>query len=513
MSTDQHPEPHEIADLDARATLAAVTDATTGRRAVEVTEMRLAAHWAALHGEPVREAVGELAGLVDPMTHPGGDGTPAIREVCIAELGMARQTHAATARALIADTLDLHHRLPATWKVVEALGCEPWVARRVAVMSRGLDADKVGLVDRAVAKAIGKVAPGKVFDLTAAKIIEADPEAHTQRRERARHERYVKLSKTDEHGFRHIIARVTAGDAVWFDALVDRVADILALEHGHDHNHQELRSLAVGWLARPADLLRLLLDHTYPEQADSEHDDDPEPEAEAAEPAGRPAYAPEHLDATLDRLKALTARQLASLRPRGKVFVHLHQAALQRQAGIARVEGLGPMLAQCLAELLGHADVKLQPVLDLATRPRVDAYEHPERLKDHIWLLAGGDVFPYATAASRDQTDADHVVPYKPPDEGGPSGQTGPHNSAPLRRRHHRWKTHGGYRSRSAGPGRYLWQSPHGPCAPVDDQGTHPLTEQEADLILTAPPGLEIYLPGPAGVDVLIDPSGDWPND
>ncbi|WP_164519667.1 hypothetical protein, partial [Nocardioides ferulae] len=60
------------------------------------------------------------------------------------------------------------------------------------------------------------------------------PEAHTQRRERARHERYVKLSQTDEHGFRHIIAKVTAGDAVWFDALVDRVADILALEHGHN---------------------------------------------------------------------------------------------------------------------------------------------------------------------------------------------------------------------------------------------------------------------------------------
>ncbi|WP_126688170.1 DUF222 domain-containing protein [Nocardioides ferulae] len=196
--------------------------------------MRLAAHWATLHGEPVRQAVDELAGLVDPMTQPGGEGTPEVRDHCIAEFGMARRVHAATARALIADTLDLGHRLPATWRIVQALDCEPWVARRVAVMTRHLPADKVPLVDRAVAKAIGKVAPGKVFDLTAAKIIEADPEAHTRRRERARHERYVKLSKTDEHGFRHIIARVTAGDAVWFDALVDRVADILALEHGHN---------------------------------------------------------------------------------------------------------------------------------------------------------------------------------------------------------------------------------------------------------------------------------------
>uniref|UniRef100_UPI001F0C7C64 13E12 repeat family protein n=1 Tax=Nocardioides ferulae TaxID=2340821 RepID=UPI001F0C7C64 len=230
MPTSQHPQPHEITDLDARATLAAATQTMTTRRAAEVTEMRLAAHWATLHGEPVREAAGELAGLVDPMTQPGGDGTPELREHCIAELGMARHTHAATARALIADTLDLQHRLPKTWAVVEALAAEPWIARRVAVMTRNLPADKVGLVDRAVAKAIGRVAPGKVFDLVAAKIIEADPEAHASRRERARHERYVKLSKTDEHGFRHIIAKVTAGDAVWFDALVDRVADILALE-------------------------------------------------------------------------------------------------------------------------------------------------------------------------------------------------------------------------------------------------------------------------------------------
>ena len=513
MPTAQPTEPHEVADLDgldARATLAAATEAMTTRRAAEVTEMQLAAHWAVLHGEPVREAVDELAGLVDPMTQPGGDGTPEVREVCIAEFGMARRVHAATARALIADTLDIQHRLPATWRVVAALGCDPWVARRVAVLSRGLDLDKVGLVDRAVARAIGRVAPSKVFELVAAKVAEADPEAHTQRRERARHERYVKLSKTDEHGYRHIIARVAAGDAVWFDALVDRVADILAPMHGHDHNHDELRSLAVGWLARPADLLKLLLEHTTPEQpaptpepetADDREAENSEPEAEeegeeerADEPhEGRPVYAPAHLDHTLDRLRALTPRQLAALRPKGKVFVHLHQASLQRQAGIARVEGLGPMLTQALAELLGHADVKLQPVLDLATRPRVDAYEHPERLKDHTWLLAGGDVFPYSTAATRDSVDLDHLVPYRPPDHGGPPGQTGPHNAAPLRRRHHRWKTHGGYRGRAAGPGRYLWLTPHGLGFLVDDQGAHALTERDADLMLTAPPGLDLY--------------------
>ena len=69
---------------------------------------------------------------------------------------MARETHPATTRALIADGLDLVHRLPLTWAVVEAGDCEPWVARKVAVLSRSLLCEQVGRVDRAVAKAIAR---------------------------------------------------------------------------------------------------------------------------------------------------------------------------------------------------------------------------------------------------------------------------------------------------------------------------------------------------------------------
>ena len=61
----------------------------------------------------------------------------------------------------------------------------------------------------------------------------------------------MSLSRSDEFGYRHLIARVTTGDAAWLDAMVDRVADVLAADHGHDHTHDELRSLALGWLAAP----------------------------------------------------------------------------------------------------------------------------------------------------------------------------------------------------------------------------------------------------------------------
>ncbi|HEX5880109.1 MAG TPA: hypothetical protein VF468_17615, partial [Actinomycetota bacterium] len=136
------PAPADVDGLDARATLAAARGGVRARRAAEVEEMRIAAHWAVLHGHPRDDR--------DPMTSPGGEGTPPVREYSLPELAMARDTHTVTTRALLADTLDLQHRLPRTWARVAALECEPWVARKVAVVSRAVPAATVGIVDRAV---------------------------------------------------------------------------------------------------------------------------------------------------------------------------------------------------------------------------------------------------------------------------------------------------------------------------------------------------------------------------
>lgn len=219
----------ELDELDAKGLLDAAREGVRGRRAAELAEMRIAAQWAVVHGEPTDER--------DPMTEPGGEGTPAVREYALVELAMARDTHYATTRALLADTLDLIHRLPRVWAKVTALQCEPWVARKVAVLSRAVPAATVGIVDAAVAAAITGQAPSTVLEIAQAKAIEADPEGYAMRREIERHRRYVSLSRSDEFGYRRVIARVTSGDAAWIDAMVERVAEILAVEHGADHNH------------------------------------------------------------------------------------------------------------------------------------------------------------------------------------------------------------------------------------------------------------------------------------
>src|SRR6476661_9119152 len=125
-----HQPPQAPDEASARALLDSATEALRTRRLAEVAELRLAIQWAVVQGHVRDER--------DPMVIPGGDGTPEVREHAIPELAMARETHPATTRALIADGLDLVHRFPLTWAVVQAGECEPWVARRVTVVARSL---------------------------------------------------------------------------------------------------------------------------------------------------------------------------------------------------------------------------------------------------------------------------------------------------------------------------------------------------------------------------------------
>ena len=467
------PRRSGLTDLDAAATLAAAEASMRARRDAEVHDLLVVAHWADLHSDLPIEDPDTPAHARERMIQPGGDGTPSMREFALAELAWAKEIHHATLRAQVADILDLRHRLPFTFEVMLGRRCEPWVARKVATITRHLDHDRVGVVDRAVAKVIAGESPAVLLELARAKTIEADPEHEADRTDVERRRRYVALSRADSSGYRNVIARVTDGDAVWIDAMVDRVADILALTRGHDHNRDELRSLAMGWLVRPADLLQLLVSHT----ATSDDDE-------------APAWAPAHTAETVARLAALTPRQLTALRPKAVAHVHLTEEALRTRSGVARVEDLGPQLVERLADLLGHADVRLQPVRDLNASLRINQYEHPESLKDHTWHLAGGDAFPFAPRANRAVVDHDHPTPY---DKDGPPGQTGSHNSAPLRRTHHRWKTFGGYRCRQAGPGRYVWATPHGHYYLRDHTGTRRLEPEDGAMILDAPPGVDIY--------------------
>jgi hypothetical protein len=464
----------DLADLSPAALLDLAERGVVARRAAEVDDLRVVAAWAEVHStDPRRDPqTGGRVWAEDRLVHPGGEGTPGVREFSIPALATAREVGASACERDLADVLDLTYRLPRVWARTLELVCPVWLSRKVARLSRRLPADRVWVVDQAVAEALAGEAPGRVLAICEAKVIEADPAAHAARVAAQRRRRYVALSRTDEFGLRHVIARVTAGDAVWIEAMVERIADLIADRHP-DAGRDELRSIALGWLARPAEVLRLLLQG----QDDSQRDG-----GETSRATAFPA----------DLLETLATAKPERFRSQVVLYAHLSDLALVGlEAPVARVEGIGPVLAD--SDLFAHTRVSLKPVIDLNDRVDLNCYEHPVRLAEQRRLTTPGDYFPYATAVPgmTGSVDLDHPRPYDPL---GPPGQTGMHNSGPLGRRHHRWKTHAGYLARQCGTSRWVWRTPHRRYYLVDHRGTRRLDEQEGEMMFDAPDGVELYV-------------------
>lgn len=444
LATFAPPTPTEV--------LARAEWAVLDRRRAFLDELDLVLAWADLHGEePATQVPGG-----DALVALGGDGAPLVQDLCLEELAIARSEHVFSTRALMADALDLRHRLPLLFAQLRLERVDLWVARKVAVLSRRLDRDAVGLVDRAVAEAVGQ-APSRLLTIAEAKVIEADTAIRDADIAAARRTKGVWVTGTRQEGagagLRGVFARLEAADAVWVDATVQRVADLLAADTGLRASHHpelgpaptadELRAAAFGWLARPHDLAELLglLDDEQAQQPSEE----------------------KH-----------TAR-----RRRAVVFVHLHETALTGLDAVARAERLGPLLHEQVIAYLRHANVVVKPVIDLARATSVNGYEHPEAVKERTRLRTVGDVFPHAAGIDV-RLDHDHVVPYDPL---GPPGQTGDHNDAPLSRHPHRAKTHRGYQAVQLGPGSYLWSTPHGLNRLVNHLGTHRITPEDAEFL------------------------------
>ena len=113
--------------LDQRGAADAVVEARVRLLRVEADRLALAVHWADLHdSETVTgtgTGVGSGSGRVSPGSERavlvGGDGTPQVAEFAVAELAVLMQVSLAAAAAMMADGLDLRHRLPLWWTAVQ----------------------------------------------------------------------------------------------------------------------------------------------------------------------------------------------------------------------------------------------------------------------------------------------------------------------------------------------------------------------------------------------------------
>ena len=273
-----------------------------------------------------------------------------------------------------------------------------------------------------------------------------------------------------------------------------RVAEILAPRYP-DATADELRSIAFGWLARPAELLAAAA--RAPRRPG-----DPRPRAgRRAGRRGRGAV-PGHRVPGRPARRAPRGRPVAAgtqggpLRPppRGR----RRTAPTGRRPG----RGSGPVTLTGLQPCWRGPHLVVKPVLDLSDRVRSTAYEHPESLKERVHLTTGGDYWPYATSTSRRSTTTTPppttptAHPARPAPTtpapwaadttaGRPTPATAPDNAAPVR---------------------YVWLTPHGLGYLVDHHGTRRISNKHARMILEPHPGSHLPRLGWRGADPRLRP-------
>src|SRR5215207_8339707 len=472
-----------VSVLDAVITASLISRAHRRVLEQECLLLDLAAHWADLNHPASASRVEQTLPGGEQARTLGGEGTPEVLEFAPAELGARMETTTGSARALMADALDLRHRLPQLWQQIRAGRLRVWQARKVAAATRHLSVDAARQVDSAVAELIIAL-PWNRFQLVlATKIREA--------------ERFVRSRNTEQSGLRLLIARANAGDVIWFMATVNRIADILHLKGDFD-SADARRSKAIGILAQPALALQLLWEfrgeqHTAvePQRSDELIDNQPDPlrDRPIDAPTGNvpEESVPDPVAPSTDRQLIVqpTGIDIRRLRPQVVLHVHLSQEALLASlangpgaagCGAARLEGVGPMTLGQVQRFLAQTacDVKVQLVIDPDSMPPVDAYEVPRRIREAMFLRTPASCFPFSARVGR-RVDLDHTVPYRPPDRGGPPGQTAVGNLGALSRSEHRLKTHNRWRVRQPEPGVYLWRSPTKAHYLVTNAGTFSL--------------------------------------
>ncbi len=176
-----------------------------------------------------------------------------------------------------------------------------------------------------------------------------------------------------EDGLKTIVARAAAGDAVWFLATVNRIAEILAARGDTDPLGAR-RAKAVGILARPAEALRLLIDN--------QHDDTEQTRrASAAQGDGRaaarrdpsrtrpsrtggpgPSGAGSRSRMIIDRWPTMPpGLDVRAARPKVVLHFHLSDAAVRSGHGIVRPEHGGPTTLENSSSSWAVADAGGRP--------------------------------------------------------------------------------------------------------------------------------------------------------
>ena len=164
-----------LVDMSADDVLTFAETRHAARLDVERDILRAAYQWAVLHS-PDRLPESDRRGR-ERAKPAGAEGTPLITEYAAATFGARIQTSPDGARKLIADAVDLPHRLPKLNAGISAGTVRVSNARHVAEATRELTAEEAAWVDAEVAEvADGRLGWKRFEALVEGKVAAASPE-------------------------------------------------------------------------------------------------------------------------------------------------------------------------------------------------------------------------------------------------------------------------------------------------------------------------------------------------
>jgi hypothetical protein len=144
----------QVGGPDAATTLSLVSAAHRQIREQECKLLELAGHWADLHHADSQTPSEKKLPGAEQARQLGGVGTPEVLEFAAAELAARLETSYGSARALMADALDLRHRHLELWQLIITGAVPSWKARKVAQATRHVSRSSALQVDAAVARVI-----------------------------------------------------------------------------------------------------------------------------------------------------------------------------------------------------------------------------------------------------------------------------------------------------------------------------------------------------------------------
>ncbi|TWG93453.1 uncharacterized protein DUF222, partial [Nocardioides sp. J9] len=212
-----------VAEMTAREVLDFVEDRNAARLQAERDILRAAYQWAILHNPdtlPPHDQRGR-----DRARPAGAEDTPRITEYAAAAFGARIQTSPFGAKRLIADAVDLHHRLPKLQAGIDTGTIRVRQARHVAEATRDLTADEAAWVDDEIHEvADGRLPWARFETLVEAKVAAAAPELARAKEEAAEKDRFVRMSRVNRHGIATLTIRDHATTILAADAALNAVA-------------------------------------------------------------------------------------------------------------------------------------------------------------------------------------------------------------------------------------------------------------------------------------------------